>query len=328
MIKITNLALLASFVSALTASGATYFLPGVSRDSGWHDADKVWSQEKNDWDGDGLMCWAAQSACMASYWQDWYVKAGGDLGNAPTGYTIRADGFKESNVFNAFKTNWSNGGGLCEFGLPWYFTGTPPSSYYDNGYYRHSDWGHLTNTNSGGYFSDRYGNESAFIAGTGFEEIHYSGDGLQRDEFKEALDKYILEDHCVLGLSLLFTHRQNGMAGGHAVTCWGYETNEADELVALYITDSDDKKNGLVRCEVNYKDERGKDIMYYDVALPEYLSEEFRDDYWVTIDTFYALSVKEFTDVVIPEPSVFGLLAGVVAITIAGTRRPRRKKTT
>lgn len=42
-----------------TAFGATYFLPGVSMNSGWHDAEKEWNGIDN------RLCWAAQSANMA-----------------------------------------------------------------------------------------------------------------------------------------------------------------------------------------------------------------------------------------------------------------------
>lgn len=135
--------------------GATYFLPGVSMESGWHDAEKEWKGV------DDNMCWAAQAACMAQYWQDWYVKAGNQLPTGtPTGYgaSKREDGIPSSNIFETFKANWTNLAGTGDLGLPWYFTGAAPLWYYQYGYSRHKDWSKLQSTvTHTGAFSELYG---------------------------------------------------------------------------------------------------------------------------------------------------------------------------
>lgn len=313
MLKTTSLILFA--LSAMTASGATYFLPGVSFEGGWYDADKSVNPQNGEWDGDGLMCWAAQSACMAAYWQDWYVKAGNLLsGNVPK---------SEIEIYNAFKSGWTNKGGLCEFGLPWYFTGDLPYNYSIN--VQNNPGGFSRVSGVGGYFKDQMTSHADFIERTQFKRHFYDGDGLQLWEFTEDLKRLICEEHCIIGLSLDFwgaNGNNAGLRGGHAVTLWGFSTDDTTGLInAVHITDSDDKEHALKTYSVE-----AEGVLAWDVEFPDYLGEEVRDDYWTLTDQFFSLSVKEFTSLAaIPEPSAFGLLAGIVALVLAGTQRSRRK---
>ncbi|MCR5184413.1 MAG: hypothetical protein K6B46_06960 [Opitutales bacterium] len=297
----------------------TYFAPGVSFESGWHDADKDWNAETQSWNGDGEMCWASQASCMAAYWQDWYVKAGNSLGaNVPK---------TASEIFNTYKANWTNKGGLSEFGLPWYFTGQMPQNYYTNLYNFPNSWSQKKGS-GGAYFKELYPNPASFVAGTLFTlHNNFDGDGvggLQQSEFTEILKDLICNQDCVIGLSLEFwgntaAGQEGGLYSGHAVTLWGFDVNDATGLVtAVHITDSDDKHYGLTTYSV------GNGYYGYDTEFPDYLGENVRDKYWTLTHSFYSLSVKDFADlVVVPEPSLFAFFAGTLALLLAGTRRRR-----
>lgn len=313
--RILSLIVLASLAAPLS-SAATYFLPGVSESGGWHDAEKQWGGV------DDNMCWAAQAACMTQYWQDWFVKAGNTLPDGtPTGYgaSNRQDRIPSSNIFEFYKDNWTNVGGLAEFSIPWYFTGSPDPEYYRYGYHLQNGWSKLTSNTHAGFFSDQYSGVDDYMTKEPFME-HRFGQNMYIDDFTETLMRLITEDYSVVGLSITFWNLQTGETSGHAVTLWGFELDEAqNEVSAIYITDSDDDIFGLVRYEVD-----GHANLGYDVELPEYLEEGLRGKYDVAIDSFYSLSVADFV-VAIPEPSSFGLLAGVVALGAGACARRRRR---
>lgn len=299
------------------AFGATYFLPGVSLEGGWHDAEKEWGE--ND-EIDGYMCWAAQASCMAQYWQDWYVKAGNKLPTGtPTGYgaSKRTDGIPSSNIFETFKANWTNLGGTGDLGLPWYFTGSVPSWYYEGGYNRHSDWAKLKSSGFSGVIPELYGGSpDTFAATEGLEEhLQYDG-GLSIQEFTEKMMYYLTVDYSIVGLSIEFWNPNP--YGGHAVTLWGIDTDDSTGLAnAIYITDSDDGYYGIKRYALE---------TYYggaDIEMETYLPEELRSEYDVTFDRFITLSVNRFVTA-IPEPSAFGLFAGILMLALSASRRRRK----
>lgn len=314
--RILSLIALTSLAAPLS-SAATYFLPGVSESGGWHDAEKQWGGV------DDNMCWAAQAACMTQYWQDWFVKAGNTLPDGtPNGYGVskRSDGIRSSNIFETYKANWTNVGGLSEFGLPWYFTGTPDPEYYDHGYSRNPQWSHLTTSGQGGYFSQEFTGPEDFFQKVNFLEHRETDGGLSIYELTDKLMDLITVEYSIVGLTLDFWNR-NPMSyyGGHAVTLWGFDTDDSTGLVsAIYITDSDDNAHALVRYDL---------VTYYDgadIEMPSYLTAAQQEKYSVTIDKFYSLSVADFV-AAIPEPSAFGLLAGVFAFGAGACARRRRR---
>ncbi len=295
--------------------GATYFLPGVSVDSGWHDAEKVFGGV------DDNLCWAAQSANMAQYWQDWYVKAGNEL---PASTPNSA-----GEIFDLFKSSWSNQGSICEFGLPWYFTGMTPMEYYNDGYYRNPDFSTLLNTSYQGYFKHLYSYGRTYSYADDFMAkegllLHQWQGNMSIGDFTETLIELITVKNSIVGLSLDFWKLDgSGLGGAHAVTLWGFETTEVDgveEVCKIYITDSDDGQNALVCYDVN-----GRARLGYDVELPNFHDEVTGEYYSTSIDSFYSLSVDRFV-AVIPEPSAFGLLSGIAALAVVSAQRRRSRR--
>lgn len=108
----------------------------------------------------------------------------------------------------------------------------------------------------------------------------------------------------------------------HELTLWGVEYDTSSNLITkMWLTDSDDKETRLipVRCfEMEgmlgiYKEDYT--FLGEEVHVFAYSTLAPMDDFLTPIPT-----------PPIPEPSAFGLLAGIVALVLAGTRRSRRKR--
>lgn len=101
----------------------------------------------------------------------------------------------------------------------------------------------------------------------------------------------------------------------HAITVWGAELTNG-VLSRLWITDSDDRKNALVEFKVENKNNN-----FY--VVPETYAGFFErnKEYYIHKYVWLDSNADFLPQAVIPEPSVFGLLAGTAAIALAGTRR-------
>ena len=76
MQTLTRFSLLASLIaaSALPAAAVTtIFAPGVTKESGWYDTNKAFTNQ------DSQLCWAATATNIVAWWLDTYQRKGGDL---------------------------------------------------------------------------------------------------------------------------------------------------------------------------------------------------------------------------------------------------------
>ncbi|MEG3023184.1 MAG: IdeS/Mac family cysteine endopeptidase, partial [Akkermansia sp.] len=221
--------LFVGFSLSAPVDAAAIFAQGVTEQSGWYDTNKTWNDDNN-------MCWAAATSNILQWWQDkgTYVPAGTPNGKIPGDPT-------QSVILQNFRDNWGDVGGSAELGFRWYlgggqFTTTP------NG---------LNDPNSGKYWED-------YIKSIGYDQT-------PTDPFQKYLP-VIQHNHSYTpnfasGFVTTMIDLFKGGAGvtlgilsgssGHAITLWGIDYDQNNNLTALYITDSDDGTTEIKRIEAS-----------------------------------------------------------------------------
>lgn len=203
--------LLAMFlvVAALTglAGADTYTYYGYTAWGGtWHDANKT--------GGDSNLCWAGAASNILE-WTKWSTPA---YNTATT-------------IFQYFKSNWTNYGGLPGLGWQWWF----------NGYNEAHDVSGWAQSVSGS------GN---FYPGLTFsnyfhEACYYPDDHQTSINLMATVANYL---HSGYGVTLGI-YEPNGSGGwnGHALTAWGFTYTQSSSLTynSIYVTDSDDHTTAL-----------------------------------------------------------------------------------
>ena len=204
---------LAALAFLLPAQATEYWVPGTSREGGWYDVNKTFSQEFPD----SQMCWAASASNMLAWWQDhnpeYNVLA---AMNTPRG---------GQEIFDTFKTAYENDGGLQAYGILWYLQGDTNDEYLPP----------LTEKGKemGGY----YGNAITQIYS---ERPIRLGLYDVRVADSASIVSGFLKDCIVEGYSVGL-----GVYGdiSHAVTLWGIDYNEETQMIeTMYLTDSDDTR--------------------------------------------------------------------------------------
>lgn len=204
---------LAALAFLLPAQATEYWVPGTSREGGWYDVNKTFSQEFPD----SQMCWAASASNMLAWWQD-HNPEYNDLAamNTPRG---------GQEIFDTFKTAYENDGGIQAYGILWYLQGDTNEDYLPplteegkemGGYYGNA----ITQIYSErpislGLYDVRVANSASIVSG-------------------------FLKDCIVEGYSVGL-----GVYGdiSHAVTLWGIDYNEETQMIeTMYLTDSDDTR--------------------------------------------------------------------------------------
>ena len=119
------------------------------------------------------------------------------------------------------------------------------------------------------------------------------------------------------GWGLSIGIKEKGTDYQHAITVWGAELTNGI-LSRLWITDSDDGRDALVELKVEAKE--------YFYLTPERYAGFFNSDKEYYIHKYMWLDSNADFLPMIPEPSAFGLLAGTLALALAGTRRKRKRR--
>lgn len=132
----------------------------------------------------------------------------------------------------------------------------------------------------------------------------------------ESVLNWAFEHNAPMGLNLQPLYEQGTTP--HAVTCWGARYSDFDNTITgLFYTDSDDSVNNdqeTERIGLRVTNEFGYENGYWWCELDGNLRYKIFD---ITI-----LNPAAFP---IPEPSAFGLLVGLGALALVGTRRRRRQ---
>ncbi len=296
--------------------------PGVSESGGWLDANKA--HVPYSWEDavavggaggansrtDANLCWAAQSSNMLQYWQNAYLAAGNKISaGTPNGYTPGRESAtrRQYQIFEHFVGNWTDLGGSAEYGIPWYLTGEFFSAYPTD--WRWSEC--FGGPESGGFFKNIYPSAGT-LSGGDFRLFSFTHQNTAQTfadirGFSNLLINSFENLEAVVGLNV-YLKDADGDEYKHALTAWGCDFDAVGLVTKIYLTDSDDGEIRLGEFAV----ETGSDGLY--------LTDE--GGYSARIQDFSMLSVGKFYP--IPEPSVFGLFAGTLVLSLAIFRRRKR----
>ena len=299
---------------AAIAETTTIFAPGVSLTGGWYDVNKKSTENRST--SDFIYCWAASASNLIDYWNDSYSAAGNSLPNSIPDRKTSALGYT-SGTFDLFldRNNWNpqvlmgdyydNKGADPRVALKWYFNGEKHNA---------SNYA-VPLPGTGGYWKNEYSQIQEKLGGDFIQDElgAYSTWGQWASD-KSKTCKQIFSEcvSAILKKGAAGMGANTSLRGGHAITLWGADFDALGIVSAVYITDSDDaeKTSGapsLRRYAVDY------DLDARDV----YLSNT---DYG---NRNLIISLYGLTAYPIPEPSMFGLLSGTLALALLALRRRR-----
>ncbi len=270
------LPLFALFASLLYAD--IYLVDGVDLDdsSTYYDFDKLLDGTDDD------LCWAYSASNVLQWWQDkqddFYI----DLYSIPDGNT-NSDAYV-SDIVSTFVDYWENDGGFEINGFTWWLSAVGGSAMEQTG---DSDET-LYFPEGGGYWSD-------FVSTTTYigEQVDIAIENSFEQYFIEVMYDAIFDGS---GMTLgIYTDEGDG--GAHAITLWGYGTDDEGNYW-LYLTDSDDDDGvGMFTIDIEYN---ATDALWY---LQGYGGS---DDWYVGDVTTLAVGV-----LTVPEPatSLLSLMA-------------------
>lgn len=259
--KILSAALL-SLLAALTAQAAVT----VSTTTGHvYDVGKgYYSSDENVTDkSDKELCWAAAAANLIQHWQDYYYKQH-DTGETPP------DGLNDNNytsptgtqylaVFDAFRNNWEDAPGLASNGFQWWFLGKDKVAADASGNLEE-------NADSAGYYQGIFtGTTTCYVQQDLLSAADREGHP-QEECFRQTMDAALGNAGQGVSLGIYIADEKGKISSGHAITCWGYETDADGKLSAIYVTDSDDRYYGATKVRVEVDADGSLMLNSYDLA--------------------------------------------------------------
>lgn len=299
---------LAALAFLLPAQATEYWVPGTSRESGWYDVNKTFSQEFPD----SQMCWAASASNMLAWWQY----------NNPEYNDLAAMDTPGSGqeIFDTFKTAYENDGGIQAYGILWYLQGDTNEDYLPP----------LTEEGKemGGY----YGNAITQIYS---ERPIRLGLYNVRVADSASIVSGFLKDCIVNGYSVglgIYGKTIDGKDIAHAVTLWGIDYDEERQMIQkMYLTDSDDVQLGKdYELPQLFEAECRKLEVEFSIKEGEEIKQIMREELGISCkregrtwynDTMYVGAVNRLKTELVPEPATATL--GLVALAALCARRRR-----
>lgn len=335
----------------------THYATGVSAEGGWFDCNKAYNPEAFSYVENGLkpnttalanyfphtdeyMCWAASSSNILEYMNAQKGNAtvysssyNTSSGNSKVDAILRSRAQYES--YYKFLEYCNDDGGNAVDGICWYATGDEAYNYGSGTALSYKDSLNM----GGGYFQDIVGSDGATFRNqyvSTFYQFYgygYAGDYQLNNILTNATSYTNLFSQSLasgpIALSINTMDEGNNFMNGHAITCWGYETDANGVISSIFITDSDDgmeilrtltvsqNANGYLTLSENetyqsfYYDENGDSTGYYG-------NISYADDGYVLTSL---ASFNNFYPVLVPEPSTVSLsLLGLAGLLL------RRKK--
>lgn len=259
--KILSAALL-SLLAALTVQATVT----VSTTTGHvYDVGKgFYSTDENVTDkSDSELCWAAAASNLIQHWQDYYYGKHDDGKIPPNGlngnnYTSPT-GTQYLAVFDAFRDNWEDAGGLAGYGFQWWFLGKDKvaADASDN---------LEKNADSAGYYQGIFTGTTPCYVQQELLTAAERGNLSQEECFRQTMDAALGKAGQGVSLGIYIADENGEIGSGHAITCWGYETDADGKLSAIYITDSDDRYYGATKVRVEVDADGSLMLNSYDLA--------------------------------------------------------------
>ena len=231
--KLSRAVLLSLLLVSAVAQADSVWAPGVTLDGGWVDFDKVrGSAPGND---DSLMCWAASSSNIITWWQ-----------NQQKETAIPKPDYTGS-TWDFFRTITTNCGSNPRYALGWYVNGSDVGSYWQ------WDTDNSKQYQTGGFLQSVYctADNPVFIS---------NSESTSKDPYAQAAALVgALQSGYALTLEVGVPTNNANVPSSHAITLWGldYTKDESGNIIIdkAYITDSDDGDTGIVTCSVKYAEE-------------------------------------------------------------------------
>ena len=221
--------LLSLLLVSTVAQADSVWAPGVTLDGGWVDYNKVRGQAPGN--DDSLMCWAASSSNIITWWQNQ------QNGTMP-------DSIPTASPWDVFRTSTTNCGGNPRFALGWYVNGS------DVGPYWKWDTDNSKQYQTGGFL------QSVYCTADNPVLISNSVSSSNGPYAQAAALVGALQSGYALTLEVGVPTNNANVPSSHAITLWGLDyTKEESGNIKInyaYITDSDDGVEGIVTCTVKY----------------------------------------------------------------------------
>ena len=201
---------------------------------------------------DSAMCWAASAANIIQHWQDTY-KGFADTpllvpdGTQNTFYEYPR-GTGELKVYEQILKDWKMGSGVPYNPISWWMQGATAMGaggrYYPSG-------ASLEKQDTGGYYKQLFGSGASVmpvypsLTNAPFYSLQIAKFGTESTSPQLAdIRATLAKAFEVQGQAVSLLVQGVGSDSGHAITCWGYETDAAGTITSLILSDSDDRKFG------------------------------------------------------------------------------------
>ncbi len=251
-----------------------FWTEGVSETGGWYDANKL---DNSDGDADDNMCYAASAANVIAWWQD-----------STVGSTLTSEAPKQlSDIWQAMinaNERWEEGGEALGV-VNWWVSGIYcPKDKEDTDawarfYLLTEDFDDdelipVTLSPTNGYYFDQYGLTQEKLSDF-LVDLQMYTETMTGINFGEILNR-----GNAIALSIV---PEEDEEAGHAITLWGVEYDEEGTLTTMWITDSDDGAEKLVKISVRVDKENDK----------IWLGEEYDKEYHYYLTGVYAIDARE-----------------------------------
>ncbi len=239
---------------------------------------------------DANTCWAYTSANIVQYWQSYYGVFYRGTEELPYGLTydkkdlVLTGGTQSLEVNMAFYDSFANDGDNLATALQWYMGGIaePQWTTMRPGYL------------PAGYFAEYWGNSTQWWDYAEYRDVYSDTTAKEFASYVADALGYVASASNTYELSIRGQISYLGLTAtddgaGHAITCYGFETDANGNIVSVQVTNSDDRKYELFTLYVK-KGDVGF-LLYTDAACTEL---------WVYSSTNWY--VDSIASIITPEP--------------------------
>lgn len=211
---------------------------------------------------DSNLCWAHTSANVIQYWQGYYgmfYKGTQKLVDGLTydrQYLSKYAGTQSLKIGMLMYDNWKNEGGFMQFGALWYMKGKDSISNAE------CTKRMTANSVNGGYFADWFTDApSSYKTTEGYIGLSDIGQDFAKGMgYEQISGKWVQTVKGQIG-SLTVTIEN---VGDHAITCYGFELDNQNNLKSITYANSDDSSFSLHTRSVSYDSRTGAFVLSTD----------------------------------------------------------------